>query len=427
MAEVFRATFHGVAGFERELAIKRILPHVAKDRQYIDMFVDEAKIAARLTHPNIVKILDLGHSHGEYFIAMEYLRGVDLRTVLSRCAEVNQAVPLRLACFILSRVCDALSYAHNKCDLQGRPLNIVHRDATPENILISSNGEVKLIDFGLARAAQRLAHTQTGFLKGKVAYFAPELIDGRPTDHRVDIFVAGVVLWEMLANARLFTRDTDWETVDAIRDAGYPAPSSHNSRVPAALDRMVGKALQLDPEARYQDAGDLRKRLQAFSVTHTGRLGTTRELAAWVERIMADDFLENEPTRMLAWAPCDRERALLPRVANVIESLESENEDEDEDAHEDIVVAKPEAAEPAPRERPSKITVAFESEPAGATVYVITKGVRRKLGTTPVDAVLDAHTKYDASIRKPGYSTWTRPLDFGDEPNITIRARLREK
>ncbi len=293
MAEVFRARLHGAAGLERICAIKRILPEVAGDSRFVAMFVDEAKIAAQLHHPNIAQTFDLGISNGEYFIAMEYIDGVDVRTLVKRCREIGAPIPRRHACRIVAEVCAALSYAHSKRDDAERSMNVVHRDVSPPNVLLSRCGEVKLIDFGVAKATKRRARTATGYLKGKTAYLAPEQVLGLAADHRADIFAAGVLLWELLANDRLFQGATDLAVLEQIRRCDHALPSKRNPSVPAELDQIVAKALARDPDDRYQDAGELQDRLREY-VRCSGEYSTARHLATWTARVMsagpADDF-----------------------------------------------------------------------------------------------------------------------------------------
>ncbi|MCA9689515.1 MAG: serine/threonine protein kinase, partial [Myxococcales bacterium] len=214
MAEVYKAVETGVEGFERTVAVKRILPHIAEDEEFITMFKDEAKIAGQLTHSNIAQIYNLGQQDDSFYIAMEYVAGKDARSIFTRCQQKNRPMPLAQACFIVMKVCEGLDYAHNKKDKQGRSLNIVHRDVSPPNILVSYDGEVKLIDFGVAKAAGRVSRTQAGILKGKFGYMSPEQVRGMPLDRRSDVFALGVVLYELLTGTRLFQGETDFATLE---------------------------------------------------------------------------------------------------------------------------------------------------------------------------------------------------------------------
>jgi eukaryotic-like serine/threonine-protein kinase len=195
MAEVYLAKPDGA---QRFVALKRILPNIAADDEFIAMFIDEAKIAGQLNHPNVAQIFDLGKINNSYFIAMEYVSGHDVRALWDRTRDADggkTALPIGLACYIVKKICDGLDYAHRRRDSKGRPLGIIHRDVSPQNILVSYDGDLKIIDFGIAKAANRIVKTQTGILKGKFAYMAPEQARGEPTDHRADIFAIGVILY----------------------------------------------------------------------------------------------------------------------------------------------------------------------------------------------------------------------------------------
>jgi|GEM_PF-5015319 len=296
MAEVYRAEAVATSGLKRTVALKKILPEYAADDMFVAMFLDEARIAGRLDHPNIVKTLDFGRwDEDTYFIAMEYVKGCDLRTVLTRCNETRIEVPLRHACRIAEEVADALSYVHNRCE-DGAPMKIVHRDVSPDNVMVSQDGFVKLTDFGVAKAADRSAWTYVGSVKGKAPYLAPERIDGKG-DHRSDIFAAGVLLWELLTKERLFQGESDWEVIQRIEKGDFPAPSTRNRAVPAALDAIVAKALRVNPDHRYQDAAQLRDALRRFASV-SGERSSERALSAWIRRVMHDRFQTRTPTTM---------------------------------------------------------------------------------------------------------------------------------
>jgi serine/threonine protein kinase len=198
MAEVFKAKAFGVEGFERLLAVKRILPNIAEDEEFITMFIDEAKIAVQLQHANVAQIFDLGKVDDSYFIALEYVNGKDLRAIFDRGRQRGEVMSVPQACFVVMQVCEGLDYAHNKRDAQGHELHLVHRDISPQNVLIGFEGEIKLIDFGIAKAAGKASKTQAGILKGKFGYMSPEQVRGLPIDRRSDIFSVGIVLYELL-------------------------------------------------------------------------------------------------------------------------------------------------------------------------------------------------------------------------------------
>ena len=227
MADAFKARRSGVEGFQKIVAIKKILPHLADNEQFIAMFADEAKLAAQLSHPNIIHIFDLGKIEaGGYFIAMEHVDGRDLRGILQTAREVATPIPVPLAIYIASKIASALDYAHRRRDADGRELGIVHRDVSPQNILISYEGDIKLCDFGIAKAASKASTTQSGALKGKVQYMSPEQAWGRPIDRRSDLFSLGSVLFEMLTGEPLFRGDNDLNLLEKVRAAVAPAPSA---------------------------------------------------------------------------------------------------------------------------------------------------------------------------------------------------------
>ncbi|MEM9191024.1 MAG: serine/threonine-protein kinase, partial [Myxococcota bacterium] len=210
MAEVFRGEAQSVQGFRKQVAIKRVLPHLAQNQNFIAMFLDEARLGARLTHANIVTVFDIGAADNTYFIVMEFVDGANLKNVMESLRKQGRRFPMKEAIFICIEACRGLNYAHETIDDEGRALDIVHRDVSPPNILISKRGEVKLTDFGLAKATTQLEKTDPGVVKGKFSYLSPEAALGQPVDARADIFALGIVLWEMLAGRRLFLGETDY-------------------------------------------------------------------------------------------------------------------------------------------------------------------------------------------------------------------------
>src|SRR5688572_19714166 len=241
MAEVFKAKSFGVEGFEKIIAIKRILPSMAEDADFIQMFIDEAKIAGQLSHANICQTFELGKTSESHFIAMEFIWGKDLLQIQNRFRKLRQQLPVAMSCFIAAKVCEGLDYAHRKKDPLGRPLNIIHRDVSPQNVLVSYEGECKLIDFGIAKAASRSSKTQAGVLKGKFGYMSPEQVRGLPLDRRSDIFAIGTLLYEMLTGERLFMGESDFSTLEKVRNAEIESPVTYNRNIPPALERVVMK------------------------------------------------------------------------------------------------------------------------------------------------------------------------------------------
>src|SRR5450432_1351489 len=292
MAEVFKAKTFGVEGFERLLAVKRILPNIAEDEEFITMFIDEAKIAVQLQHANIAQIFDLGKVDESFFIALEYVHGRDLRSIFDRMRSRGEAVPIAMACYMVMQVCEGLDYAHNKRDGQGRELHLVHRDISPQNVLIGYEGEVKLIDFGIAKAAGKASKTQAGILKGKFGYMSPEQVRGLPIDRRSDIFSVGIVLYELLTNERLFVGESDFSTLEKVRNVEIMPPSSYNKKIPSELERIVLKVLAKDPEDRYQNAIDLHDDLQSF-LHKIGEFYSRKDLSAWMKKMFAVEIEED--------------------------------------------------------------------------------------------------------------------------------------
>jgi eukaryotic-like serine/threonine-protein kinase len=215
MAEIYLARAVAVGGIEKNVAIKRVLPALTKNKRFVNMFLDEARLSMVLTHANIVQVFDVGRADGTYFIVMEYVDGQNLRRIIQRMSERGYRIAVPLASYLIAEVCKGLSHAHDQRDQQGNPLGIVHRDISPPNILISRAGEVKITDFGLAKAITQFEITDPGIVKGKFSYLSPEAANGKLVDHRADIFAAGILLWELLAGRRLFLGKSDMETVSA--------------------------------------------------------------------------------------------------------------------------------------------------------------------------------------------------------------------
>ncbi|MFO0568700.1 MAG: serine/threonine-protein kinase [Polyangiaceae bacterium] len=262
MAEVFLARDQRTRAV---VALKRILPNVSEDEEFIQLFYDEARIVTELDHPNIARIVGAGQVDATHYIAFEYVNGQPLRTLLDRAAASRSALPTELAIHIITEVCSGLAYAHDRQDAQRRPLNIVHRDVSPQNILVSYDGRVKLIDFGIAKAAGKITRTQAGMIKGKVGYMSPEQIAGTDVDRRADIFALGICLWEALTGKRLYDGPNELAVMNKIRSESVVPPSTENPRLPRALDPIVLKALAKDPKQRYATASELEEDLRSVA------------------------------------------------------------------------------------------------------------------------------------------------------------------
>ena len=264
MAEVYLCRTTGDGGFEKLLAVKRIHPHLADDRQFVEMFMDEARISAGLQHSNIGQIFELGRCGASRFIAMEYIQGLSLKALfrLFQQRATDQQQPA--SAHVVASVCSALDYAHNKHDSHDRPLQIIHRDVSPTNVLITFEGEVKLIDFGIAKATQRMRDTGSSTIKGKFSYMAPEQVSAGQLDHRVDLFSAGILLFELITGTRLFEAETDLGVMYKVRKAEIPRPGALVQGLPDELDRICQRALARDPAQRFQTAAQMQGELERF-------------------------------------------------------------------------------------------------------------------------------------------------------------------
>jgi len=290
MAEIFLARQKGVQGFQKKVVLKRILPSLSEDPRFLDMFLQEAKLAARISHPNVVQIFDLGSDAGRYFIAMEYVRGWDLRNVLRACERRGIQMPLEYACRIAIDLCAGLHAAHTCVDDEGRPLGIVHRDVSPRNVLLSSEGTVKITDFGIAKAEGSLPHTKPGTIKGKVAYMAPEQIvtNDAALDARADIFAAGVVFFECVTGRRPFQRETDFDTMRSLLSDPVPDLAELRADVPPSWDVVVGRALARSLDKRYPSALAFQIDLERL-LDELGQTVSARHLATWLDMLFESE------------------------------------------------------------------------------------------------------------------------------------------
>jgi serine/threonine protein kinase len=284
MAELFKATLTGDHGFEKLVAIKKILPHLAVDRSFVEMFIDEARITAQLDHRHIVQVFELGTDADTPYIAMQYVDGLDVLALLRECARAQIRLPPDLAGLIARDVLDALDYAHNARDSSGRPLGIIHRDISPGNVLLSWRGDVKLTDFGIARAAERRHKTEAGKLKGKYGYMSPEQVSGGEVDSRSDVFSVGILLAEMVMARRLFTSTNDLDILLMVRDARLDRLHKYASEFPIELRVLTMRALQRRPEDRWNNAAEFRDALDEW-IRRTTRV-STRNLATLLGQVI---------------------------------------------------------------------------------------------------------------------------------------------
>ncbi|MBK7863635.1 MAG: serine/threonine protein kinase [Archangiaceae bacterium] len=302
MGQVFLARRRGV-GFEKLVVLKRILPHLVEDEDFLTMFLDEARLTARLNHPNIAQIFDVDVEAGQHLVVMEYVQGDDVRRLWKKAAAEKRPLPLGAVLRIVADAAAGLDHAHQARDDQGQPLGLVHRDVSPQNLLVGFDGGVKLIDFGVAKAAGRAQHTDTGVLKGKFPYMSPEQANGEPLDARSDVFALGIVLWELLCGERLFKGESDVMSQRLVRACQVPAPSQLRPELTPALDAIVLKALSKDREQRYPSALAFREALEGFC--HEAHVpASTAHLAAFMRSLYADRLDElTDPSKLDQLSP----------------------------------------------------------------------------------------------------------------------------
>ncbi len=391
MAEVFLALVQGPAGFNKLMVIKRLRPHLAEEHEFLQMFLDEARLAAKLSHPNIVQTMEVGEHHGQFYISMEYLEGQPLNRILRRCDEVTPTMVVR----ILADALKGLHAAHELTDYDGSALGVVHRDATPHNIFVTYNGQVKVVDFGIAKAAISVAETRTGVLKGKVSYMAPEQARGDAVDRRADIFSIGCCLWEGLAGRRLWKGKSDIQVLNAIMgEEAIPSPRVHMPDLDPALEAIVMKALAFDPDDRYQTAKALREALTSYL---DGIGDRTSPLDA--SRLVANHFSsEREKLRGLIEAQTRQAASMstgayqhldLPRVAGTPQSLASPTPSHGSDRISSL----------PPNDRDTPTTV-HPSSPSGPSHPGLSHSSQPPYGT-PFNAATAVPTSPDAGRRTP--------------------------
>jgi eukaryotic-like serine/threonine-protein kinase len=312
MAEVWRGKLFGAGGSEHLVAIKRILPSIAEDDEFLSMFIDEAEISFQLNHANLARIYEWGQITNSYFIAMEYIPGGDMRAIFDRCRKMSEPAPIPLVAYVVSKVCEGLDYAHRKKNTQGQELHIVHRDISPQNILISYEGEVKVIDFGIAKAAGKATKTQAGIPEGKFGYMSPEQSRGLPLDRRSDLFAIGVCLYELLTGERLFVGGSDFSVLEKVRKAEVALPSTYNRHIPETLEKIVLKALARDVDERYQYANELGDDLQRFLLA-SGSLFGRKELMQYMKSTFAEE-VEREKQRLHEYADIKPPEGMLAAI-----------------------------------------------------------------------------------------------------------------
>jgi serine/threonine protein kinase/TolA-binding protein len=416
MAELYRAMITGVQGFEKLIAIKKILPHLANEEELVRSFIDEAKLAALLHHQNIVQIYDFGSLSDTYFIAMEYLLGKDCRIITSKAKEKDLPLELPLGLLIVSRICAGLDYAHKLKDFQGKPLNIIHRDISPQNILITYEGDVKIVDFGIAKAASQTTMTQMGMIKGKVAYMSPEQAAGKLIDNRSDIFSCGIILYEMVTGKRMFSGDT-MHILAKVREAQFDKPEDVRQDLPEKLLEVLYRALAKDPANRYQTCGDmltdLEKCMQQLGVHPTANVLSRYMKTLFAEEIIAEEQHLQEITKigLMQEGPEAKPVAVQPPAKETPAERKAPARD---------TMKKPDTAEPPPPAASRKslyagIAVAIALVIAFLTTFIGNKEelppTTAEQQTVPAAAEKSAPEQAEAPAEAPGTELYQQAMD----------------
>ncbi len=306
MGEVFLARSEGPRGFAKTLVIKRILRHLASEPQFVEMFLNEARLAAMLSHPNIVQIFELGEEEGTWYIAMEYIHGRTLRAIKQRLLRRGELLSPVLAARVCAHALQGLHYAHNLKDETGQPLHVVHRDISPDNVMVGFNGQVKLVDFGIAKASGAISTTRTGMVKGKYSYMAPEQLLGQGVDARTDVYAMGVLLYELLTGARPWVAPTEPALIQSILNRPPPPPRDRNPNLPPAFNALILRALEKDPAARFSSAEEMAQALEGV-LTEGGHSITASQLGAFMADLFGPEAAAPPATNPSAESPAQAE------------------------------------------------------------------------------------------------------------------------
>ncbi len=345
MASVHLGRMDGPGGFQKWVAIKRIHPHLVEDDTFVHMFLDEARVAARISHPNVATVFELGKHEDTYWIAMEYLHGEPLREVMRRTEELGQPMPPEIACRVIADAAEGLHAAHELLGKNGEKLQLVHRDVTPHNLFVTYDGTTKVVDFGIAKFSSRMASTRAGTLKGKLAYMSPEQVSGEPIDRRTDIFALGVVLWELTTGQRLFRMESDLDTLAKVQECNVPRPSNVVRGYPIDLEKIVMKALSKQKNERYKTSREFSRALQSL-LMRRGLFIASDEVAGYTQSIFQDRIRKRE--EHLRWA------AEVTQTINIEGKLEA---------------AQPQA--PTWNAEPSVVSYNSEVQPSAGTMRAV--------------------------------------------------------
>jgi serine/threonine protein kinase len=442
MAELFLALQRSVAGFEKLIVVKRVLPHLMKDQSFVTMLLDEARIAATLNHPNVAHIYDVGEANGQFYIAMEHIHGEDLRSLVREMKKNNVTqFPLEHALAIVLGCCSGLAYAHTKADLDGQPMGIVHRDVSPQNILVTFTGDVKLVDFGIAKAGRStMEDTGSGQLKGKVPYMSPEQARGELLDNRSDIFSLGIILFELCTGRRLFRGKNEMETLRRIVEDEYPKPRELNPHLSPRLEEIILRSLEKNVDRRYQSARDMQADLEDFIRAEQLKVSAL-SLGTW----MAELFKEK----------LDTQKRLLAEGRQLAEVLAVQTAERDREealqsgTHASGVRQKPPSKIPwillalmvlggaaaavwffVLRETPAPVAtgngvIAIESTPPGAAIWL--DGDRRSERTPARIERLPLGARYSVKLTHDGFAPFTEEVALSQErPTFELAATLRQ-
>ena len=472
MAEIFLAREEAQAGASRLLVVKRILPHVADDENFTKMFLDEARLAMQLSHPNICHIYEFGQLEGAYFIAMEWINGVQLGKLIRR-ARSEGGLPPQVAVRVISRIAEALHYAHRAKDQLGRPLGIVHRDVSPHNIMVSYDGNVKLLDFGIAKAASHNTKTQAGVIKGKFSYMSPQQCLGQSIDGRADVFALGVVLWESLTGKPLYHRKTEYETMRAVIEEAAPPLQSVREGLPPRLNEIVQKALAKSENDRYPTAGALQEDLERW-LSEEHHVVNAAKIGEYMEQLYEDEIkrgplvdstpfgmsLNQRPGTPISGSGAmygmgsrsgasgevmpPKRSATVPILSAIIVLLLAaggayafmQSREEPEAPEQPVAAAEPqtqpapnhaagpaEPTEPAEEEsaEPAVGALVIRSRPTGATIRI---DDRELTETTPTILTEIPAGSHQISISANGYETWREEIDVVADDRTNVNAVL---